>query len=99
MRQPGWQALVECYAMRAREFSDAVAQLGRANLTPAQCAALLETVNACRGSCMAAADRVQQYLEKKAAAAKCAIALHEPMLLHPSDRAPRPSNRATANVA
>ena len=69
MRQPLWQELVECYAMRAREFSDAVALLGRANLPPSQCAALLEIVNACRESCMAAADEVQQYLKRNAAGA------------------------------
>ena len=55
--------------MRAREFSDAVALLGRANLPPAQCAALLGTVNARRESCMAAADKVHQYVKQDAAGA------------------------------
>lgn len=55
--------------MRAREFSDAVALLGRANLPPGRCAALLEAVNRRRESCMAAADRVQQYLKQDAAGA------------------------------
>ena len=55
--------------MRAREFSDAVALLGRANLPPAQCAALLETVKRRHESCMAAADKVHQCLNQDAAGA------------------------------
>ncbi len=55
--------------MRAREFSDAVALLGRANLPPAQCAALLETVKRRHESCMAAADKVHQYVKQDAAGA------------------------------
>jgi hypothetical protein len=68
MRQTQWQEVVESYAMRAREFSDAVALLGRANLPPAQCAALLEAVNERRESCMAAGEKVHQYLKRDAAA-------------------------------
>ena len=69
MRQILWQELVERYAMRAREFSDAVALLGRANLPPAQCVELLETIKARRESCMAAADKVHQYVKQDAAGA------------------------------
>jgi hypothetical protein len=79
MNQTTWQVLVENYAMRTREFSDAVAVLGRANLPPAKCVKLLETVNARRESCMAAADKVHQYLEQHAPAAKCAAASAQSM--------------------
>ena len=68
MRQTTWQELVECYAMRARELSEAVALLGRANLPPAQCVALLKAINRHRESCMVAADKVDQYLKQDAAA-------------------------------
>jgi len=64
-----WRELVERYAMRAREFSDAVALLGCANLPPAECRELLEAVNARRESCMAAAEHVDQYLKHNAAMA------------------------------
>ena len=64
-----WRELVERYAMRAREFSDAVALLGCANLPPAECRELLEAVNARRESCMAAAEDVDQYLKHNAAMA------------------------------
>lgn len=61
--------------MRAREFSDAVALLGRCNLPPAECGELLEAVNARRESFIAAADKVDQYLKQlDGATAKCAIA-------------------------
>jgi hypothetical protein len=63
MGQPLWYEFVDCYAMRAREFSDAVALLGRANLPPGQCVALLEAINERRESCTAAANKVHQYLK------------------------------------
>jgi hypothetical protein len=74
MNQTMWHVLVESYAIRTREFSDAVALLGRASLPPAQSVKLLEIVNARREACMAAADKLHQYLEQHAPAAKCAVA-------------------------
>jgi len=73
MRQTIWHSLVESYAMRTREFSDAVALLGLANQPPARCVELLEVVNASREACMAAADKVDEYLEQNAATAQCAL--------------------------
>jgi hypothetical protein len=68
MEQTMWRVLLERYALRAREFSDAVARLGHANLPPAQCRELLEAVNARRDSCMAAAEDVERYLHEAASA-------------------------------
>jgi hypothetical protein len=55
--------------MRAREFSDAVALLGRTNLSPSECRELLERIRVHHESCMAAAEDVAQYIKQKAAAA------------------------------
>ena len=55
--------------MRAREFSDAVALLGRADLRPAQRDELLEKIKARHELCMAAAEEVDQYIKRTAAAA------------------------------
>jgi hypothetical protein len=64
-----WHVLIERYAMRAREFSDAVTLLGRANLSPTECRELLETIRVLHESCMAAARDVEQYVKQKADAA------------------------------
>ena len=69
MGQTLWRVLVERYAMRAREFSDAVALLGHANLPPAECRELLEAIRICHESCIAAAEDVEQYRKQKAAGA------------------------------
>ena len=69
MEQTTWRVLLERYALRAREFSDAVARLGHANLLPAQCRQLLEEVCARRDSCLAAAEEVEQYLRQDGASA------------------------------
>lgn len=69
MRQTLWRVLLECYAMRAREYSDAVALLGNSNLPPTECGELLEAVNARRESCIAAAEDVNDFIKQNAAAA------------------------------
>jgi hypothetical protein len=69
MEQAIWRVLVERYAKRAREYSDAVALLGRANLPAAECHELLEAIKARHKSCMSAADEIDQYLKREADAA------------------------------
>jgi hypothetical protein len=68
MGQGRWRVLVERYAMRAREFSDAVALLGQTGLLSAERCELLETIRERHDACMAAADEVDQYIQQKAAA-------------------------------
>jgi hypothetical protein len=58
MEQTIWCLIVERHARRAREYSDAVARLGRANLPAAECHELLEAIKARHKSCMAAAEEV-----------------------------------------
>jgi hypothetical protein len=70
MEQTIWRVLVEHYANRAREYSDAVALLGRANLPAAECHELLEAIKTRRKSCMAAADEIDRYIKQKADAAR-----------------------------
>jgi hypothetical protein len=72
MEQTQWHVLVERYAMLAREFSDAVALLGRTNLSPTECRELLEEIRVYHEACMAAAENVDLFLKQMAAAA------HEP---------------------
>jgi hypothetical protein len=69
MEKSEWRILVERYATRAREFSDAVALLGQANLPPAECRELLDAISVRHESCMAASDEVEQHIQKKTAAA------------------------------
>jgi hypothetical protein len=58
-----FHTLVQRYAMRAREFSDAVAALGhQARLGPEACADLLEDIRTRREACTAAAEELDQYL-------------------------------------
>jgi hypothetical protein len=66
MTEPTWRVLVERYAIQAREFSDAVASLGHANLPPSKCGELFEVTKARLESCLAAADAVQQYIKQNA---------------------------------
>jgi hypothetical protein len=68
MGQGRWRVLVERYAVRAREFSDAVALLGKTGLSSAERRELLEAIRERHDACMAAADEVKQYIEQKAAA-------------------------------
>jgi len=66
MEQTHWRLLVERYARRAREYSDAVARLGRANLPVAECHELLEAIKARHKSCMAAAEEIDRYVKQDA---------------------------------
>jgi hypothetical protein len=63
-----WRILVERYAMRAREFSDAVALLGKTGLSQPERRKLLEAIRERHAACMAAADEVDRYIRQKAAA-------------------------------
>jgi hypothetical protein len=69
MEQTRWHLLVERYERRAREFSDAVALLGQANLPPEDCHELLEAIRARHKSCVAAAEEIDQYVKRRADAA------------------------------
>jgi hypothetical protein len=69
MEQTVWHLLVERYARRAREFSDAVALLGQANLPSEECHELLEAIRARHKSCVAAAEEIDHHLKRKADAA------------------------------
>jgi hypothetical protein len=69
MEQARWRILVERYAIRARAFSDAVALLGRATLSPTECRQQLEEIRMHHESCVAAAEEVEEYIHRKAAAA------------------------------
>jgi hypothetical protein len=66
MKQTLWRVLVERYAERAREYSDAVALLGRANLPATECHELLEAIKARHKSCMAAAEEIDRYVKGEA---------------------------------
>ena len=70
MEQSTWRVLVERYAIRAREFSDAVAALGRANLPPAECGELFDAIEKCKETCLAAAEEIDQYVKQRANAAR-----------------------------
>jgi hypothetical protein len=70
MEQTTWRVLVERYAKRAREYSDAVALLGRANLPAADCHEQLEAIKARHKSCVAAAEEIDRYVKQKADAAR-----------------------------
>jgi hypothetical protein len=68
--QPSWRELVKQYAIRAREFSDAVAALGRGTHTePVASRELLKEIRTRRGLCNEVADEVEGYLNPKGAAA------------------------------
>jgi len=65
-----WRALVQRYAMRAREFSDAVAALGQeAHIGPEACRVRVDTIRSKLDMCVAAADDLELHLQKKADAA------------------------------
>ena len=66
MEQTSWHLLVERYARRAREFSDAVALLGQANLPTEDCHELLEAIRARHKSCVSVADEIDRYVKQKA---------------------------------
>ena len=65
-----WHILAQRYAIRAREFSDAVAALGhQAHVGPEACRELLEAIRTRREACIAVGDELERYLEEKADAA------------------------------
>ena len=62
-----WHILTQRYAIRAREFSDAVAALGQqAHVGPEACRELLEAIRARREACIAVGDELERYLAGKA---------------------------------
>jgi hypothetical protein len=65
MKSARWHVLVERYAMYAREFSDSVARLGRANLSLTECRELLEGIRVYHDVCTAAANDAEQYIKQK----------------------------------
>jgi hypothetical protein len=67
MAQTMWRVLVVRYAMRAREFSDAVALLEQASLPPVECSDLLKAITVRHESCMVAARDVERYVRQTAA--------------------------------
>jgi hypothetical protein len=65
-----WLELVHRYAIRAREFSDAVAALGlQAHLGPASSRELLKEIRRRRDLCNEVADEFERYLKQNASAA------------------------------
>ena len=57
-----WRRLAEVYAIRAREFSDAVAHLGQHDQFGPEVFELLKEVKRLRGLCDAAAAELDRYL-------------------------------------
>jgi len=68
MAQTTWRVLVVRYAIRAREFSDAVALLEQADLPPTECRELLSAIKSRHESRGAAAQDVDRYVEQRVAA-------------------------------
>jgi hypothetical protein len=65
-----WRELVERYATRAREFSDAVAALGGVvHLGPMASRDLLEEIRTRRDLCNEVSDEVERHLNRKSSAA------------------------------
>lgn len=61
-----WRELVEVYAVRAREFSDAVARLGQHENRGAEFEKLMEEIKTRQALCRAASDELERYLEQRA---------------------------------
>jgi hypothetical protein len=67
-----WEKLVQNYALHAREFSDAVAELGHeAQFGPEHSHQLLDGIKARLEACIAIAGEIDCYIKQKAEAAKC----------------------------
>jgi hypothetical protein len=64
-----WQELARQYAIKAREYSDAVAALGEAPVGPQPSQEALKEVRRQRELCNEVADEVERYLKLKASAA------------------------------
>ena len=58
--------LVELYALRAREFSDAVARLGRHQQIGPETLGLIQEIERLRGLCDAAATELDRYISQRA---------------------------------
>jgi hypothetical protein len=70
VQKPLWRELVTLYAIRAREFADAVAALGRdPRRGPVGSREVLEEIRARREVCNEVADEVENYLNPRASAA------------------------------
>ena len=62
-----WRKLVQRYAIRAREFSDTVATLGRqAHFGPKASRELLEEIRTRRDLCNEVANEIEQHLKNAA---------------------------------
>jgi hypothetical protein len=69
-----WLELVQRYAIRAREFSDAVAALGReARLGSARSQDLLKEIRRRREACNEVADEFERYVRLHASAADSSL--------------------------
>ena len=58
--------LLELYALRAREFSDAVARLGRHQQIGPETLGLIQEIERLRGLCDAAAADLDRYVSQRA---------------------------------
>ena len=58
--------LLELYALRAREFSDAVARLGRHQQIGPETLGLIQEIERLRGLCDAAAAELDRYISQRA---------------------------------
>ena len=59
-----WQELVRTYALRARQFSEAVAELGKHRDTGPELLELMKEVNRRRTLCNMAAEELDRYIER-----------------------------------
>ena len=57
--------LLELYALRAREFSDAVARLGRHQQIGPETLGLIQEIERLRGLCDAAAAELDRYISQR----------------------------------
>lgn len=64
--------LTEQYALRAREFADAVASLGRYSQIGPEVVALMKEIRWWRSLCFEAAERFEQYVQENNADAQSA---------------------------
>src|SRR5215831_8855695 len=61
-----WQQVVERYAIRTREYADAVARLGRVGQSGAELLPLIEDIKTKYAPCGAAGDDLDQYIRQEA---------------------------------
>jgi hypothetical protein len=59
-----WHELVQLYAIRAREFSDTVARLGRHHHIGPELLGLIRETKRLRGLCEAVADQLEQHVSQ-----------------------------------